>query len=66
MTYKEVELGVKCCAEFECDVCPYKKFDHIDFKLRCIHLLMKDIYHIGLNKVLKGASNGRPYDTEHK
>lgn len=58
MTYEEVEQGVKCCAEFECGMCPYKKFDHIDYKLRCIHLLIKDIYSIGLNKVLKEDSNG--------
>lgn len=35
------------CAEFLCDECPYRIWDSDEYKLRCIHLLIKD-----LNKIL--------------
>lgn len=35
--------GVKCCAEFLCGECPYEKYDHPDYKLQCVHKLIKDI-----------------------
>lgn len=32
------------CSEFECCNCPYQHLDDKDFKLQCIHALIKDIY----------------------
>ena len=43
MTDKEIEKGLECCAEFLCGECPYQKFDHIDYKLQCIHMLIVDV-----------------------
>lgn len=42
---EEIELGMKCCNEFLCGECPYKKFDDkkSGYTLRCIHKLMGDI-----------------------
>ena len=43
MTKEEIELGMKCCNEFLCGECPYEKFDDKEYRMRCIHNLMKDI-----------------------
>ena len=43
MTDKEIEKGLECCAEFVCGECPYQKFDHIDYKFRCVHMLIVDV-----------------------
>lgn len=39
----KVLKGLECCAEFLCDECPYQKYEHDDYKLRCIHLLVMDL-----------------------
>ena len=43
MTDREIEKGLECCTEFLCGECPYQKFDHIDYKFRCIHMLIVDV-----------------------
>lgn len=43
MTKEEIELGIKCCEDFICGECPYEKYDDGHYKLRCVHILMKDI-----------------------
>lgn len=39
--------GLSHCADFMCDGCPYQKYDHYFYKLKCIHKLIDD-----LNKLL--------------
>ena len=56
MTKEETLKGLKCCAEFLCDECPYKIYEHIDYKLRCIHKLIIDLNEIRSNcdeKIIK-------------
>lgn len=43
MTKNEVLKGLECCKEYLCDECPYQKYDHIEYKLRCIHKLIADL-----------------------
>ena len=44
MHNKEFVLkGLSACAEFLCSDCPYKEYDHHEFKLRCIHTLIEDL-----------------------
>lgn len=46
MTQEETIKGLKCCSDFLCNECPYKVYEHIDYKLRCIHKLIVDINEI--------------------
>lgn len=57
MTDKEIEKGLECCAEFLCGECPYQKFDHIDYKLQCIHMLIVDV--ANLYKRTREIGNGK-------
>lgn len=43
MTREEILKGIECCAEFLCGECPYQKYEHNEYKMKCIHNLMKDI-----------------------
>ena len=45
MKIEEIEKGIKCCNEFLCGECPYKKYDDKSkiYTIRCMHKLMKDI-----------------------
>lgn len=43
MNEEEILKGIECCAEYLCGECPYQRFERIDYKMRCIHMLMKDI-----------------------
>lgn len=40
---EEVLKGLRCCAEFLCDECPYYKFHHHEYKLRCTYFMIKDL-----------------------
>lgn len=51
MTKEEVLKGLKCCVDYECSECPYQKYDHVDYKLRCMHMLIVDI-----NKIMPEVS----------
>jgi hypothetical protein len=46
MTKEEILKGLKCCVDYECSECPYQKFDHVDYKLRCMHMLIVDLHKI--------------------
>lgn len=35
--------GLKCCAEFLCGECPYAEHQHIEYKLRCSHIMHQDL-----------------------
>lgn len=39
-------LGLKCCSEFLCGECPYAEYQHIEYKLRCIHKMLMDLTEI--------------------
>lgn len=43
MTKEEILKGIECCAEFLCGECPYQKYEHNEYKMKCIHRLMQDI-----------------------
>ena len=43
MTREDTLKGLACCAEFLCGECPYKIYEHVDYKLRCIHKLIVDL-----------------------
>lgn len=43
MNEEDILKGIECCAEYLCGECPYRRFEHIDYKMRCIHMLMEDI-----------------------
>ena len=38
--------GLKCCAEFLCGECPYAEYQHIEYKLQCIHKLHMDLVEV--------------------
>ena len=38
--------ALKSCSEFCCSECPYQCLDDEDYKLRCIHTLIKDTYEL--------------------
>ena len=38
--------GLKCCAEFLCGECPYAEYDHIEYKLRCSHMMHQDLLEV--------------------
>ena len=40
---EDILKGIECCAEYMCGECPYQRFEHKDYKMRCIHMLMEDI-----------------------
>ena len=35
--------GLKCCSEFLCGECPYAEYQHIEYKLQCIHKMHTDL-----------------------
>ena len=43
MEKEDIELGMKCCDEFLCGECPYRKYEHNEYTMRCIHKLIQDI-----------------------
>lgn len=36
--------ALAACSEFCCVECPYQHLDDMNYKLRCIHTLIKDTY----------------------
>ena len=40
----EIIKALAACSEFECCNCHYQYLDDKDFKLQCIHTLIKDTY----------------------
>lgn len=46
MTNEQIKLGMDCCTEFLCGECPYNIYEDPSREkmLRCIHLLMVDVY----------------------
>ena len=40
----QIFQGLSCCAEFFCDGCPYKKYEHDLYKIQCIHMLIEDLH----------------------
>lgn len=44
MNREKISLALKSCKDFSCSNCPYQKYEDIDFSLKCIHLLMVDLY----------------------
>lgn len=50
--------GLKCCAEYLCGECPYKEFEHIEYKLRCIHMLINDLEEV--NRPMKTIEEKLP------
>lgn len=44
MTQQEIEKGLECCTEFLCGECPYQKYDSKDYPIRCMQMLVNDIY----------------------
>lgn len=46
MEKDDVLKGLECCKEFLCDECPYQKYESIDYKLRCIHKLIVDLFNL--------------------
>ena len=57
MTREETLKGLACCAEFLCDECPYKIYEHIDYKLRCSHKLISDLVALdGLGTIERSES----------
>ena len=43
MTREEILKGLECCSEFLCGECPYKIYQHVDYKLRCNYRLISDL-----------------------
>ena len=43
MDKDKVMRALAACSEFCCDECPYQFLDHMDYKLRCIHVLIMDV-----------------------
>ena len=43
MDKDKVMKALAACNEFCCDECPYQYLDHMDYKLRCIHVLIMDV-----------------------
>ena len=41
---EQILEALSCCTEFECGKCPYQHLDSQDYPLRCIHILIQDIY----------------------
>jgi hypothetical protein len=41
---EKIMKALAACSEFCCDECPYQHLDDMDYKLRCIHTLVKDTY----------------------
>lgn len=50
---KELEKALECCSKFLCDECPYQKYDSHNYPIRCIHILVVDVY-----KEIKEKENG--------
>lgn len=45
MTKEEVKHGLKCCAEYCCDECPYKIYDTDSrYPIRCMHKMILDVW----------------------
>ena len=38
--------GLKCCAEFLCGECPYAEYQHIEYKLQCVHKMHTDLVEV--------------------
>lgn len=58
--------ALAACSEFECRNCPYQYLDDKDFKLQCIHALIKDTYGIW-RKIMKVKNfNFLPFDEWYK
>ena len=41
---QKVKQGIMACADFCCGECPYQHLYSLNYPLRCIHVLMVDIY----------------------
>ena len=49
--------GLECCANFECDDCPYKKYSHTDYKFRCNYKLIAELKNMLIPKEPENESN---------
>lgn len=54
--------GLKCCVEFLCGECPYAEYQHIEYKLQCIHKMHKDLFEVLF--VYKGGLNNDIIDND--
>lgn len=36
--------GLVCCVNFLCNECPYAKYEHIEYKFQCAHIMHKDLF----------------------
>lgn len=39
----KAQKGLKCCADFLCSECPYAEYQHVEYKLQCIHKMHMDL-----------------------
>ena len=44
MKEEEIERGLECCTEFLCGECPYQKYESKDYPIRCMRMLVNDVY----------------------
>lgn len=44
MKEEEIEKGLECCTEFLCGECPYQKYESKDYPIRCMQMLINDVY----------------------
>ena len=43
---EKIMKGLSVCNEFCCEECPYQHLDSVNYPLRCIHTLIKDVYEL--------------------
>lgn len=41
---EKIMKALAACSEFCCGECPYQYLDSMEYKLRCIHTLIEDVY----------------------
>ena len=64
MTREETLKGLKACAEFLCDECPYKIYSHVDYKFRCNYKLISDLAALdGLGTIERSESTTGSWST---
>lgn len=59
MTKEEILKGIECCAEYLCSDCPYQKYEHHEYKMRCVHRLLEDINNLLKNIEIPPAYVGQ-------
>ena len=45
-TKEETLKALQACHDFCCGECPYQKYDSYEYKLRCIHILIDNLYEL--------------------